>query len=298
MALNISQLKSRLNSLSNQGSNNKKNDLLWKPKPGKQVVRIVPYKFNPENPFIELKFHYNINGKTYLSPDSFGRPDPIVEFANRLKKTGSKEDWQMGRKMEPKMRTFAPVIVRGEENEGVKFWGFGKTVYQELVSVCLDAEYGDITDLANGRDITVEFKTAEESGKSFPETTVRVKPNVTPAVDPKNAQLVESLKNQTNILDLFPELSYDELKDVMDKWLNPETETAEVEVPVATDEETPSVDDAPFDAKVVAEAKKATPAPAPSKPVAPSKTVVSPTAKKAAGPKNDVEKAFDDLFNS
>ena len=301
MALNISQLKSRLNSLSNQGSNNKKNDLLWKPKPGKQVVRIVPYKFNPENPFIELKFHYNINGKTYLSPDSFGRPDPIVEFSNRLKKTGDKEDWKMGRKMEPKMRTFAPVIVRGEENEGVKFWGFGKTVYQELVSVCLDAEYGDITDLANGRDITVEFKTAEESGKSFPETTVRVKPSVTPAVDPKNAQLIESLKNQTNILDLFPELSYDELKDVMDKWLNPETE-GEVETPVVSEEETAVTDDAPFDAKIVAEVKKAAPAPtsapAPSKPVAPTKTVVSPTAKKAAAPKNDVEKAFDDLFNS
>ena len=26
------------------------------------------------------------------------------------------------------MRTFAPVVVRGKESEGVKFWGFGKTV--------------------------------------------------------------------------------------------------------------------------------------------------------------------------
>jgi hypothetical protein len=296
MALNISQLKSRLNSLSSQGSgNSKKNDVLWKPNPGKQVVRIVPYKFNPENPFIELKFHYNINGKTYLSPDSFGRPDPIVEFANRLKKTGSKEDWQMGRKMEPKMRTFAPVIVRGQESEGVKFWGFGKTVYQELVSVCLDPEYGDITDLANGRDITIEFKTAEETGKSFPETTVRVKPNVTPAVDPKNAQLVDSLKNQTNILDLFPELSYDELKDVMDKWLNPETETAEVEVPAGTEAE-----------EEVAETPATVKAAAPSgvktavQPKAETKKAafVSPTASKSKGGSTDVEKAFDDLFNS
>jgi len=294
MALNISQLKSRLNSLSSQGSgNSKKNDVLWKPNPGKQVVRIVPYKFNPENPFIELKFHYNINGKTYLSPDSFGRPDPIVEFANRLKKTGSKEDWQMGRKMEPKMRTFAPVIVRGQESEGVKFWGFGKTVYQELVSVCLDPEYGDITDPANGRDITIEFKTAEETGKSFPETTVRVKPNVTPAVDPKNPQLIESLKNQTNILDLFPELSYDELKDVMDKWLNPET-AGEVEVPAGTETDE-AVAEAP--AKVVQAAIASKPTVAP-KAEAKKAPFVSPTAKKSAGQSTDVEKAFDDLFNS
>lgn len=282
MALNIAQLKSRLNSLQNQGSN-KKSDLIWKPKPGKQVVRIVPYKFNPENPFIELKFHYNINGKTYLSPDSFGRPDPIVEFANRLKKTGSKEDWQMGRKMEPKMRTFAPVIVRGEEAEGVKFWGFGKTVYQEIGALILDGEYGDITDVMNGRDITVEFTTGDDTGKSFPVTKIRPRPNVSTAVDPKNPTLVESLKNQTNILDLFPELSYDELKDVMDKWLNPETVEGE-SAPVAVAD---STDD---DAEVPTAAVKP--------PVA-AKPAVSPSAAKSkVDVSSDVDKTFDDLFNA
>lgn len=285
MALNISQLKNRLSALSNQGGD-KKSNLIWKPKPGKQVVRIVPYKFNPENPFIELKFHYNLNGKTYLSPDSFGRPDPIVEFSNRLKKTGSKEDWQMGRKMEPKLRTFAPVLVRGEESEGVKFWGFGKTVYQELIDVCLDPEYGDITDPAQGRDITVEFKTAEEVGKSFPETTVRVKPNTSPAVDPKNKDSMELLKNQSNILDMFPELSYEELNEVMDAWLNPddvdeesidsvETETSEEVVETSVEEPT-----------VARKSKKS--------------AVASPSAaaSKKSSMTDDVSKAFDDLFNS
>ena len=235
MSLDLSRLKSRLSSISNT---NQKSNLIWKPKPGKQVVRIVPYKYVPDNPFIELKFHYNINNKTYLSPDSFGRPDPIVEFANRLKKTGSKEDWQMGRKMEPKMRTFVPAIIRGEEGEGVKFWGFGKQVYQELLSIISDPDFGDITDLTNGRDIVVEFKTAE-GGASFPETSIRVKPNVSLAVDPKNAQLMEALKSQVNILDLFEELSYNDLKDVMDKWLNPDSEE-DTETPIAskaTDEE-------------------------------------------------------------
>jgi hypothetical protein len=275
MALDISKLKSRLNSLSNT---NQKSNLIWKPKPGKQVVRIVPYKYEPDNPFIELKFHYNINNKTYLSPDSFGRPDPIVEFSNRLKKTGSKEDWQMGRKMEPKMRTFAPVIVRGEEHEGVKFWGFGKQVYQELLSIISDPDFGDITDLTSGRDIVVEFKTAE-GGASFPETSIRVKPNVSVAVDPKNSQLLEALKAQVNILDLFPELSYEELKEVMDKWLNPDTESADATVSTAA---APSDgdDEAPF----------AVPAKA-------SATPSSPTAAKAKG-KDSVEQAFDDLFNS
>jgi hypothetical protein len=282
MALDLSKLKSRLNSLSNT---NQKSNLIWKPKPGKQVVRIVPYKYEPDNPFIELKFHYNINNKTYLSPDSFGRPDPIVEFSNRLKKTGSKEDWQMGRKMEPKMRTFAPVIVRGEEGEGVKFWGFGKQVYQELLSIISDPDFGDITDLTGGRDIVVEFKTAE-GGASFPETSIRVKPNVSVAIDPKNAQLLDALKSQVNILDLFPEFSYEELKEVMDKWLNPDAESAETVVPTTSATSPTDDDDVPFTAPTT-----------PSVVTTSVKAVQSPSTVKAKG-KDSVEQAFDDLFNS
>ena len=55
------------------------------------------------------------------------------------------------------MRTLQSVIVRGKESEGVKFWGFGKTVYQELLGVIADPDYGDITDFfTNGRDIGID----------------------------------------------------------------------------------------------------------------------------------------------
>src|SRR5210317_1480101 len=156
MALDLSAIRGRLNKLQNT-SNRTSN--LWKPTPGKHQVRIVPYKFSPENPFIELFFHYNINNKTYLSPSSFGRPDPIVEFADKLKRMGDKED------------------------EGIKFWGFGKTVYQEILGYIADPDYGDITDPTNGRDITIEYVSAEDAGTSYPVTTIRVKPNTTPLAE-------------------------------------------------------------------------------------------------------------------
>ena len=76
-----------------------------------------------------------------------------------------------------------PVVVRGEEGQGVKFWGFGKTVYQELLSIISDPDYGDITDQVSGRDVIVEFKTIEETGFSFPSTSIRVKPNQTPITE-------------------------------------------------------------------------------------------------------------------
>jgi hypothetical protein len=199
---------------------------LWKPSPGRTQVRIVPYKHNKDNPFIELYFHYELGDRSYLSPVSFGRPDPIEEFADKLKTGGNKEDYRLGKKLEAKMRTFTPVVVRGEESEGVKFWGFGKMVYQELLSIIADPDYGDITDPVNGRDVSVEFKTAEETGASFPKTTIRVKPNQTALTE--DSTLLESLlDNQMDIREIYQERTYDELTEVLNDWLNPSDEKTE-----------------------------------------------------------------------
>ena len=212
----LNAIKNRLSQL--QTTNNRTSNL-WKPQPGNQIVRIVPYKFNKDNPFIELYFHYDLGGKNYLSPISFGRPDPIEEFAQKLKSTGSKDDYRLGRKVEAKMRTYAPVVVRGEESQGVKFWGFGKTVYQELLSIIADPDYGDITDTVSGRDIAVVFKTAEETGKSFPSTSIRVKPNQTPITE--DASLLETLtENQKNITEIYQEQSYEDLTQALNDYLN------------------------------------------------------------------------------
>ena len=214
--MDLNAIKNRLSQL--QTTNNRTSNL-WKPQPGNQIGRIVPYKFNKDNPFIELYFHYDLGGKNYLSPISFGRPDPIEEFAQKLKSTGSKDDYRLGRKVEAKMRTYAPVVVRGEESQGVKFWGFGKTVYQELLSIIADPDYGDITDTVSGRDIAVVFKTAEETGKSFPSTSIRVKPNQTPITE--DASLLETLtENQKNITEIYQEQSYEDLTQALNDYLN------------------------------------------------------------------------------
>lgn len=223
--MDISAVKKRLAQLE---ATNTRTSNLWKPQPGKSQIRIVPYKLNPDTPFIELFFHYDLGGKSYLSPVSFGRPDPIEEFADKLKSSGNRDDWRLGKKLEAKLRTFAPVVVRGEENEGVKFWGFGKTVYQELLSVIADPDYGDIADPLNGRDVVVEFKTAEEIGASFPKTSIRVKPNQTPITE--NQQLLKStLEEQKDIREIYSELSYDELAEALQNWLNPSEEDEEEE---------------------------------------------------------------------
>lgn len=288
--MDISLALKRFNSLQNTS---KKSDLLWKPTPGKHQIRLVPYLYNKDIPFIELYFHYNINNKTYLSPISFGRPDPIVEFAEKLKRTGDTEDWKAGKKMEPKLRTFVPVVIRGKENEGVKFWGFGKTVYQDILGYIADPDYGDITDPLNGRDIVVEIQSAEESGTNYQATTIRVKPAVS-KLHADDATLTNLLEKQKDITELYQELSYNELKGILENWLNPSAE------PVSTtaDEE----DEKP--------APKPTPKVAVKTPPTTSKNEVKSEPEEEVGdlpwektdttskPKDDVASAFDDLFNN
>ena len=118
------------------------------------------------------------------------------------------------------MRTFAPVIVRGEENEGVKFWGFGKTVYQELLGIIADPDYGDISDPMAGRDIVVERQTPAEAGNQYGKTTIRVKPNQTELADDAKMQK-ELLETQPNYAELYTEPTYDELKEHLQNFLNP-----------------------------------------------------------------------------
>ena len=240
--MDINAIKSRLNQLQNTSSTA---NAFWKPQPGKSQIRITPYIENKDNPFVELFFHYSlVSNKTVLSPLSFGRPDPVQQFADKLKASGDKDEWIQGKRIEPKMRTFAPVIVRGEETEGVKWWGFGKTVYQELLGIIADPDYGDISDVMTGRDIVVERQTAAEAGNQYGKTTIRVKPNQTALVEDANLSS-NLISNQPNIVELYNEPSFDELKGHLQGFLNPNAaeETTEKEPEMVSTAASSNVED-------------------------------------------------------
>jgi hypothetical protein len=102
MAINLDIIKSRLQEMqknANSGGGSGVSEFLWKPPVGKSQIRIVPYAFDKSNPFIEMFFHYEIGKRTMVSPTSFGRPDPIVEFAEKLKRSGTKKTGSWVRKL-------------------------------------------------------------------------------------------------------------------------------------------------------------------------------------------------------
>jgi len=231
--MDLSQIKNKLAGLQPKPKYEKVDysKVYWKPKIGKHQVRIVPSKFDKSNPFKEVYFHYGFGKFTIAALTNWGEQDPIVEFSKGLRKSSDKEDWQMAKKIEPKMRVFVPVLVRGEEHMGVRLWEFGKEIYQQLLGIATDEDYGDYTDINEGRDFTIEATEDVVAGSKGIKCALR--PKVKPTPISEDAAVVEkALEEQPDILAINRKYSYEQLKEVLTKWLNPEEETT-TEEPVA-----------------------------------------------------------------
>ena len=231
--MDLSVLKQKLDTLQSkpQGGNQKTDytKIFWRPSIGKQQIRIVPSAYDKKNPFKELKFYYGITNKVMISPLNFGEKDPIALFAAKLREEYTKENYVLAKKLDAKTRIFAPVVVRGEEDKGVRLWQFGKTVYEELLALAVDEEIGDYTDISNGRDITVETVGPESTGTPYNKSSVRVRLKTT-SLSEDSSKASEWLENQPNPEELFKRFTFDEMKSALEKWLSPEDEGEEGDI--------------------------------------------------------------------
>ena len=226
--MDLNALKQKLDTLQSKPQGGQKTDystIFWRPTVGKQQIRIVPSAYDSSNPFTELKFYYGITNKVMISPANFGEKDPIALFAGKLREGEyNKENYVLAKKLDAKNRVFVPVVVRGEEDKGVRLWQFGKLVYEELLALAVDDEIGDYTDIVNGRDLTVETVGPESTGTQYNKSSVRVRLKTSPLSE--DASLVEKwTSEQPNPKgDLFKRYSFDDMKSALEKHLSPEEE--------------------------------------------------------------------------
>ncbi len=220
MGIDLSKMRQKHAALTNRGGDS--NDYFWKPEEGTHQIRLVC----PEtgDPFFEAYYHYSMGAEgrtTVLSPRTFGEDDPIAEYGTSLWKEGTDASKEAAKRFWPKMRIFAPVVVRGEEDKGVRWWGFSRTTYQALLDVVLDPEYGDITDTETGTDIRIDY--GKKSGQSFPTTDVRPMRRTSPLAKTEEEvnTLLESIKTADEI---FEVASYEDCEKVLNETLG-DTET-------------------------------------------------------------------------
>jgi hypothetical protein len=135
-----------------------------------------------------------------------------------------------------------------------------------------DDDFGDVTDIASGTDLTIEgYNDSIKIGKrevTYIAVNVTPKRNISPLAE--NADSVKNyLENQKDILDVYKKYSYEEIKNMLKTYLNPTDEADVPEVVEAVHEvevAEPTEPEAPFDGGTpIAEYKPASSAPQPVK---------------------------------
>ena len=259
--MNLDLIKKKLSEINEQSQERQDNSALrWVPANGKSQVRIVPSVDNPDNPFTELMFYNKLSKYPILALTNFNEQDPVQEFIDTLRATDDKDNWSLSGKISARPRYFVPVIVRGEEDKGVRIWSISTTIYKALLSLAADEEIGDFTDIKEGTDMIVE-KTPPATPGAFADITVRAKRSSSPLSEDKT-ELKKWLTEQPKPLDLFRKPTYDWLK----KQLKAYVEGKPVEdTPSSTEEKKEEASKTEF--KVQEEAPKPAPKPAPKKSV-------------------------------
>jgi len=220
MALDMSKMRAKLDNL--QGRGDRKSNF-WRPKDGEQTLRIV----SPADgdPFKDYHFHYlEVNGQrqTVLCPKkNFGDNCAICDFATSLYREGTPESIKQAKTLFARQRFFSPVLVRGEEEMGIRVWGYGKMAYESLLNLVLNPDYGDITDTEDGTDLNVIY--GKPQGASFPQTKIQPRRRTSPLCDEavggpeKCAELLESIPEFDG---LFERKTQEQVEQILDGYLN------------------------------------------------------------------------------
>ena len=116
-------------------------------------------------------------------------------------------------------RYYSPVLIRGNEADGVKIWAYGKTAYETLLGYVLDPDYGDITDPQTGTDIKLTYSIPGTPG-SFPKTTLQPRRRPSILCDDNIADCQELLDSVPDIDNLFDVKTVDEVQTLLDGYLS------------------------------------------------------------------------------
>ncbi len=220
-----------------QGDDSQQKNRLWKPDAGKTKrsyeIRIVPIPGkSDELPFIEMYFHYGINGN-FLCPARMKSEDCIMcEFATTIwqdyakDKQGedAKEKLDLFKKIASSLRIYTPIVVRGEEDQGVRWLGLSKTVYVDILKNIKDAAQSniDILDLRKGRDFKYEA-ISKVINPPYGKTDIKLA-----FADSSLAASTEEVKTMLetvpDLYEIFKFKSREDMKKALDTYLDPSLE--------------------------------------------------------------------------
>jgi len=234
MGVNFQALKERLKKMNDQKNGNygdQKRKPKWTPPEGKTEVRIVPMSLTEDyDPITTVHLIYGIKVKdwnhTILSPKAnFGKACPFDELRVELFRQGTDDAKALAKKLFPKEAHLVPIIVRGEEHMGVRWWGCNKTIYDYLMDKFFDKRWGDMTHPETGRDITVT-RIPKRGTEQFDTIKADLSPTQSPLSE--NSKDVQDWTSAIpDIHEVYPVQTYEELETLVKEWFASNQKTSE-----------------------------------------------------------------------
>ena len=222
MGINMELMRKKLATLRGEGDRDGKSSHWFKPDEGDTDIRIVCTADG--DPLKQMHFHYSVGnhkGPVMCPKRNFGESCPICEFASSLWREGvdnnDEESKKLAKSLFVRQRYFSPVVIRGREDEGVKVYGYGQKAYELLLGYILDPEYGDITDVNEGTDITLTYTKPRKPG-AYPQTSLKMRRNTSTLLE--NTEAIPALLDSIPKFDsLFQRLSPAEVEAILDEQL-------------------------------------------------------------------------------
>jgi len=182
----------------------------WRPAVGKNVVRILPHWSGDKNKvfYKKAKVHFGVGpDKQRVVCRKVSPTDrcPVCDYVADLDATGRREDAYLARDLSAKERFAVNIIDIKDPKAGIQVWEMGRGLFNDIILLFTDEEYGDLDDLDTGRHITIH-----RTGEGRTDTRYRVIPSS--VVTKVSHKVLEKL----NDLDtLYPIPSIDEVNAIL-----------------------------------------------------------------------------------
>lgn len=166
--------------------------VIFKIPPGKTVVRAVPAKPGEKLMMVAYVHYLDVPGVGKVSfncPRLMAKRNcTVCKKEAELLSTGEDIDFKKSKKLKAKRQLYMPIIVRGEEEAGVRILRFGKMIEDQLIEIRKDEDDGgNFAHPVEGFDLKISRKGEGEFDTEYKVTkTGDVKPLSNDAAEMKD----------------------------------------------------------------------------------------------------------------
>lgn len=239
LKVNVDKIKEKLKNQSSRGPwQNKESDIFKVTEPGKYNLRAViyPHSHDPSaEPFLERHYHFGIpGGGTFYCPAKNDKQKcHVCDFIwSKMKENkGNKDAIKKWSGFLPKMSVLVPVLVRGKESEGVRFFrinssdkeGRRSKNHDKLYQWIIDDDTSSWLDPVSGFDVVVNYAAPDAAKSAFLGNAKAVLSDIELArkstkfgTEEEYNEFISSVKNVDK--EIFPKKTTEDSLELLLKW--------------------------------------------------------------------------------